>query len=187
MAALMVDEAAIADLYQRYGHALFRRCRQLVSNEDDARELTQEVFFQFWKGRARFEERSSPFTYLYRIATNLSIDKLRRRKTAGVQVEVDRADVAQNGSKSPDRRVLAAQELAELTQGLDEEILTVAVMSHVDGLTQEEIGQALDLSRRTIGKRLKKFINHTRKRASRMKGQETEAGDSAEMTGAHGH
>ena len=43
----MVDEAAIAALYERYGHALFRRCLTLVSNPEDARELTQEVFLQF--------------------------------------------------------------------------------------------------------------------------------------------
>ncbi|MEE8408832.1 MAG: RNA polymerase sigma factor [Myxococcota bacterium] len=182
----MVDEAAVADLYARYGHALFRRCRQLVGHDDDAKELVQETFFQFWKGRARFEERASPFTYLYRIATNLSIDKLRRRKTAGVQVDVDRADAAENGSKGPDRRVLAAQELASLTRGLDEETLTVAVMSHVDGLTQEEIAQALDLSRRTIGKRLKKFMLHTRKRTGRLDGKGAESVESAKMTGAHG-
>ena len=139
----MVDEAAIAELYRRYGHSLFRRCRQLVGNEDDARELMQEAFFQFWKGRDRFEGRSAAFTYLYRIATNLSIDRLRRRRTAGVQVDVERADTAGKGHQGPEKQTLAAQELAELTQGLDEETITVAVMSHVDGLTQEEIATAL--------------------------------------------
>lgn len=57
----------------------------------------------------------------------------------------------------PDARIAAASELAMLTQGLDDEVVTIAVMSLVDGLTQEEIAEALGLSRRTIVKRLKKF------------------------------
>ena len=57
----------------------------------------------------------------------------------------------------PDARISAASEIAALTQGLDDETVTIAVMSLVDGLTQEEIAEALGLSRRTIVKRLKNF------------------------------
>ena len=162
----MIDDAAIAALYERYGHALYRRCLSLVGQEEDARELLQEIFFQFFKGRARFEGRSSVFTYLYRIATNLSIDRLRRRSTAGVQLELEAADRRLPEAPSSEQRAAAIAELAELTSGLDEECLTVAVMAYVDGLTQDEIAAALDLSRRTIGKRLKRFLEYTRARAS---------------------
>ncbi len=160
----MLDEAAVAKLYQRYGHALFRRCLTLLGSKDDANELLQEVFCQFFRDRGRFEGRSAPFTYLYRIATNLSIDRLRRRRTAGVQVPGDEGHnlPVREGSE---RALAAVEELAVLTEGLDEETLTVAVMSHVDGLTQDEIAAALDLSRRTIGKRLARFLAHTRARA----------------------
>ena len=61
------------------------------------------------------------------------------------------------GVATPDARITAASELAMLTEGLDDEVVTIAVMSLVDGLTQEEIAEALGLSRRTIVKRLKKF------------------------------
>jgi len=179
----MIDESAIAAVYERYGHALYHRCLRLVSNEDDARELMQECFFQFWKSRERFQERASPFTYLYRIATNLSIDRLRRRKTRGVQVEVDQANTKGSQDHSPERRIGAASELAVLTEGLDPGAVTVAVMAHVDGLTQEEIATALGLSRRTVGKRLKKFMNHTRKRAKRA---DTGSQPESALTGAHG-
>jgi RNA polymerase sigma-70 factor, ECF subfamily len=160
----MLDEAAIAALYERYGHALYRRCLSLVGNPDDAQELLQEIFLQFWKGRDRFEGRSSVFTYLYRIATNLSIDRLRRRTTAGVHVEIAQAERGLPSAPGPEGRTVALHEIAELTVGLDDETLTVAVMAHVDGLTQDEIAVALDLSRRTIGKRLKHFLEHTRTR-----------------------
>jgi RNA polymerase sigma-70 factor (ECF subfamily) len=164
----LIDEAEIAKLYERFGHALYRRCLRLLGNTDDAHELVQEVFLQFWRGRERFEGRSSPFTYLYRIATNQSIDRLRRRKTAGQQVQVEDAGAETANRMGPDRQAGALLDLAELTRGLDEETLTVAVMSHVDGLTQDEIALALDLSRRTIGKRLKRFHEHTSRRAQEL-------------------
>jgi RNA polymerase sigma-70 factor, ECF subfamily len=160
----MLDEAGVSELYRRYGHALYRRCFTLVRNEADARELLQEVFCQFFKNRGRFLGQSSPFTYLYRIATNLSIDRLRRRTTAGDQRSFEETRGA-GATEGPDKVAHAAEELLRLTEGLDEETLTVAVMSHVDGLTQDEIAAALDLSRRTIGKRLARFLAHTRDRA----------------------
>ncbi len=170
----MVDEKEVAELYRRYGPALYRRCLTLVSHEDDARELVQETFFQFWRGRARFEGRSAPFTFLYRIATNLSIDRLRRRKTAGDQGELDEGRHEGTGL-GPDRRSHALSELAALIEGLDEETMTIAVMSHVDGLTQDEIAESLGLSRRTIGKKLKRFADHTGERLEALKGRLSEA------------
>ena len=180
----MLDEAAIAALYERYGHALYRRCLTLVRNPDDAKELLQEIFLQFWKGRDRFEGRSSVFTYLYRIATNLAIDRLRRRTTAGVQVQLENAEDRLPSAPGPEAKTTALREIAELTMGLDDETLTVAVMAHVDGLTQDEIAAALDLSRRTIGKRLKRFLEHTRARLGRVACEE--AAVASEGTGAHG-
>ena len=71
----------------------------------------------------------------------------------------DHHEIEQGGS--PDARIVAASEIARLTQGLDDEVVTIAVMSLVDGLTQDEIAEALGLSRRTIVKRLKKFRQAT--------------------------
>jgi RNA polymerase sigma factor (sigma-70 family) len=56
---------------------------------------------------------------------------------------------------------MAAEELATLTAGLGEDVVAIAVLHYVDGMTQDEIAEALDLSRRTVGKRLKRFATHT--------------------------
>jgi RNA polymerase sigma-70 factor (ECF subfamily) len=161
----MLEEAEIAELYRRYGHAVYRRALSLLGHPEDAREIVQESFCQLARGRERFLGQSSPFTYLYRIATNLSIDVLRRRKTRGEPVSLSDHELpAAEPTRGP-RALAAASELAELTAGLDEETLTIAVMAHVDGLTQDEIAESLDLSRRTVGKKLKRFAEHARARA----------------------
>ncbi len=65
-------------------------------------------------------------------------------------------------------------------------------MSYVDGLTQDEIAEALDLSRRTIGKKLKRFLEHTRARAGAEGtpwvgvGEGDGDGDERDSRGAHG-
>ena len=161
---IVTDREQVAALYERYGHALYRRCLALVGNEEEARELLQETFCQFWRDRSRFEGRSSVFTYLYRIATNLSIDRLRRRTTAGIHYEYDDSRDSPPHHSGAEGTVMALGELAGLTQGLDSESLTVGVLIYFDGYTQEEIADSLDVSRRTVGKRLKKFRKHVEKR-----------------------
>ncbi len=156
----------IAALYQRYGHALFRRAQKLLNNAAEAEEVMQETFAQYWAARDRFDGRSSLFTYLYRITTNLAIDRVRRRRTAGVQVDASEWEPVDHAA-SPEARAAAIETLAVLTRGLEEETLMIAVMAHVDGMTQEEIAEATGLSRRTIGTRLEDFLVHTRKRLQR--------------------
>ena len=55
----MNDRDEVAGLYERFGHPLYRRCLALLGNEEEARELLQETFCQFWRDRAKFEGRSS--------------------------------------------------------------------------------------------------------------------------------
>ena len=71
----------VAELYKRHAPALHRRCASIVGNSDDARDLVQETFARYLAAGDRFSG-GTPFAVLYRIATNASIDKLRRRKTA---------------------------------------------------------------------------------------------------------
>ncbi|MBC7792557.1 MAG: RNA polymerase sigma factor, partial [Clostridia bacterium] len=150
----MITADEIVELYHRYAHAVFVRCRKLVGNDDEAHDLTQEAFFQFFRARERFQGRSSAFTFLYRIATNVSVDRLRRRKTAGEQLST--AALAESpGAKltlEANKRLSTETNeagldglnvLARLTEGLDSETLTIAVMRHVDGLTQDEIAESL--------------------------------------------
>src|ERR1051326_3365539 len=70
----------IAELYKRHAPALHRRCAAIVGNSEEARDLVQETFARYIA--AGGHDHGSPFAVLYRIATNASIDRLRRRKTA---------------------------------------------------------------------------------------------------------
>ena len=155
----------IAELYRRHAPALQRRCASIVGNAEEARDLVQETFARYLSARTTFD-RASPFTVLYRIATNASIDRLRRRKTA-TEEELDPEVRAGDLGNEP-RRIEDLHDLALLTRGLSDEELTVAVLHHLDGYTQDQIAASLDMSRKTVGKILGKFEEHVKKRAARL-------------------
>jgi RNA polymerase sigma-70 factor (ECF subfamily) len=155
----------VAELYRRHAPALHRRCASIVNNPDDARDLVQETFARYLAAKGRLDG-ASPFAVLYRIATNASIDRLRRKKTRSEDELDASAHVGDLGSEP--RRIDDAHDLAVLTKGLSEEELTVAVLHHLDGYTQDGIAASLDLSRRTVGKILNRFEDHVKKRAARV-------------------
>src|SRR6478672_5503069 len=102
----------IAELYKRHAPALHRRCASIVGNSEEARDLVQEAFARYLSSRSTFD-RASPFTVLYRIATNAAIDRLRRRKTAGEE-ELD-AEIHQGNLGGEPGRVDNLRDLAQLT------------------------------------------------------------------------
>jgi RNA polymerase sigma factor (sigma-70 family) len=155
----------VAELYKRHAPALLRRCQSIVGSSEEARDLVQEAFARYLAAKDKWVDRGSPFAVLYRIATNASIDRLRRRKTASedeLDAEMHSADLG-----NEPRRIDNLHDLAFLTRGLSEEELTVAVLHHLDGYTQDGIATSLDLSRRTVGKILARFEEHVKKRAAR--------------------
>ena|SRR2546423_2749832 len=154
----------VAELYRKHAPALHRRCASIVGNPDDARDLVQETFARFLAARERWTDRASPFTVLYRIATNAAIDRLRRRKTWSEDELDAEAHVGDSGAH---RRVDSMHDLVFLTRGLSEEEVTVVVLHHLDGYTQDGIAESMDLSRCTVGKMLAKFEDHLKKRAAR--------------------
>lgn len=165
MASLGGDRDEIAELYRRHAPALHRRCVSIVKNAEEARDLVQETFARYLQSGTSFD-RAAPFTVLYRIATNASIDRIRRRKTAteeALDPEVRAGDLGHEPG-----RVDNLHDLALLTRGLSEEELTVAVLHHLDGYTQDAIASSLDISRKTVGKVLAKFEDHVKKRAARL-------------------
>ena len=159
------DDREVAELYKQHAAALHRRCVRIVGNPDEARDLVQETFARYLATRARWRERAAPFAVLYRIATNAAIDRVRRRRTASEDELDAEAHVRDLGAEP--RRIDNLHDLAVLTRGLSEEELTVAVLHHLDGYTQDGIAASLDLSRRTVGKILVRFEEHVRKRAAR--------------------
>jgi len=72
------------DLVRRYRRELHVYCYRMLGSFDEAEDHVQEVLLRAWRSRERFQGRSSPRTWLYRVATNACLDTLRRDARRGV-------------------------------------------------------------------------------------------------------
>lgn len=80
--AAVSDPEAFDRLYRAYATPVYRYVRSLTGNDEDAADVTQQVFLQAWRALDTFQGRSSFSTWLFRIARNRVVDTHRRRHDA---------------------------------------------------------------------------------------------------------
>src|SRR3954449_775093 len=120
------DTLAFNDLVTRYRQRAFAMIYNMVRNEQDAWDLTQDGFLKAWKSIARFRGQSSFFTWLYRILTNITIDWLRKKQIES-GAELDDAvslNVAPGAVTAPHAELAPATSLGdkEIRARIDEAI-----------------------------------------------------------------
>src|SRR6059036_3920568 len=79
------DADAFRALVERHSHAIFRLAYRMTGNEQDAEDVVQETFLRAYKQLSRFDARASFGTWVYRIASNYSLDLLRVRRRRNEQ------------------------------------------------------------------------------------------------------
>jgi RNA polymerase sigma-70 factor (ECF subfamily) len=146
------------DVYQEFQPRIHRFLCRLVGPEE-ADDLAQDVFLKVSEALSTFRGESTLSTWVYRIATNSALDKLRSRSSAHVsEVSLDTENPAAI-DRSPDAEHLVFR--MEMRDCLDQYIETlqpsyrsVFVLSEIEGLTNPEIAQALGISLQTVKIRL---------------------------------
>jgi RNA polymerase sigma-70 factor, ECF subfamily len=88
------------DLVRRYRRELHVYCYRMLGSFDEAEDHVQEVFLRAWRARDLFQGRSSPRTWLYRVATNACLDTLRRDARRAVPVPDGAPDGAPAGARA---------------------------------------------------------------------------------------
>ncbi len=134
-------------LYRAHGHAVFRRARRILRNDDDARDVVQDVFLEIFRHPERFEARSSIATYLYAAATHASLNRIRDGKNRTRLVAIESAGRSVLAPARGEDRALACEILA----GLSDDDAALAVYLYCDELTHEEIAELCGWSRRHVG------------------------------------
>lgn len=152
--------ARVVRLYREYGPVVYRRCLRLLGDKEQARDATQEVFVKLLREERLTGEASEVLPWIYRVATRHCLNLRRRLRQGRWSLEGSGAlEVADpNAAPFPDRR-LAQQVLARF----DTTTQAVAVGVLVDGMEREEVAGALGLSRRTVHRKLARFLDGARR------------------------
>jgi RNA polymerase sigma-70 factor (ECF subfamily) len=153
------EEAALRELFARHAGMVFNLLYRMLGSRDDADELLPEVFLRVWRGASRFQQRANPVTWIYRIASNACIDRLRRRPalTSVSLEELEQGPEPAAVLFDPDRRLILADEWSRLQTGLlalaPEDRLLITLY-HLQDRSYEEIQQITGLSYARLKSRL---------------------------------
>jgi RNA polymerase sigma-70 factor, ECF subfamily len=159
------NEAALAELYDRYRAILFGLLMRILNNREEAEDVLQEVFLQVWRKATDFDEnRGRPFTWLVTLARSRGIDRLRtlasreRVAEAGAkEVSEEVSDAATDAFKS-EQRGLVTKALSQLP----DEQKRPLMLAYFDGLTQSEIAARLGAPLGTVKTRMRTGLMNLR-------------------------
>jgi RNA polymerase sigma-70 factor, ECF subfamily len=151
------DRDAYRVLVDRYSLYIYRLAFRMTGNSHDAEEVVQEAFMRGYQKLTQFAGNSNFGTWVYRIAANYAIDRIRQRKVEEARqaapskptedgLEVDPVAQVKEPSASPERLAGSAELAAKMRQALDELTpaeRTAIVMRHWEGCAIEEIAAVL--------------------------------------------
>jgi len=158
------DEAACADVVADHQRMVVQLAMNLLSDRDEALDLSQEVFLRVFRTIHRFRGQSSLRTWIYRIAVNQARNRHRfwRRRHRADQVSLDQHIAThgefQSGRELTPDRMLAQKQLAERLDHALEHLpfdqRTAIILREIDGLSYEEIAFSLGVAVGTVKSRL---------------------------------
>ena len=150
------SEAALNELIGRKTKPLLQLAGRILGDLEEARDVVQVTFFKVWENRLRFDDRFSPNTWIYRIASNLAIDHLRARRSREKGSEPVRQHLRQvaDGRSARDLSRLEQGEVAaifrELATGLSEKQRLVFLLREVEGLSSQEVAEIAGCRESTV-------------------------------------
>ncbi|MGE5334903.1 MAG: RNA polymerase sigma factor [Nitrososphaerota archaeon] len=162
MEAAKHDPTAFAALYQRYFARVYRYLRMRLQSEEDAADLTQQVFLKALDALPRYQPRSTPVAaWLFTIARNTLIDRFRRQQ-ATLPLEAANDVLAEHEMEAIVLRREAFEQLRALLSTLNAEARDLLALRFAAGLTTPEIADILGKRPEAVRKSLSRLL-HTLK------------------------
>jgi RNA polymerase sigma-70 factor (ECF subfamily) len=164
------DQRAYREMVDRYLGSITRFSQRVLGDASEAEEVAQETFLRLWTQAASFTPRAKAKTWLYRIARNQCIDRLRKRRDANAELDNVRSD------DRPSQllyRKQTAEQVERALQALPERQRAAITLVHYEGLEGAEACEILEVSiealesllargRRSLREQLKHLATGTR-------------------------
>ena len=159
------DRAEFARLVEAYSPLIYRLGVKMLGDEQDAEDMLQETFIKAYRHIATFDGRSSPSTWLYRIAANEALMVLRRKRPETVSFdeplsgEVEPQEPLQivDWCCMPEEELVSAEGRAQLDRAIETlpaSLRVVFLLRDIEGLSTRETAEVLSLSEMAVKTRL---------------------------------
>jgi len=150
------DHSAFKELVQKHEHQVASTVIGMLGQTAEADDIGQETFIRFYRSLHRFRGDSSVGTYLTRIAINLCLNEIKRRKrnkhltSSNSNIDIDAFPDTKRKNEKKEARTIVQQAI----QQLDPKFRTVVVLRLIDGYTSKETSKILKLPIGTVLSRL---------------------------------
>jgi RNA polymerase sigma-70 factor (ECF subfamily) len=168
------SQEAFGQLVSTYEKQVYNLALRMVGNREDAADLTQEAFLRVWRGLDNYKADAAFSTWLYRLTSNVCIDFLRRekrRKTVSLTfLDEDHDEAVElsipDPAAGPEQLAIETESretMAAAMDALDVEFRQILTMRVINGLSYDEIADALELKPGTVKSRLSRAREKLRK------------------------
>lgn len=159
--ALDGDQAAYTSIMSRYKETIYYLILKMVRDNDDAEDLTLEVFGKAFQRLGQYTSQYAFSTWLFRIATNHSIDYIRKKRLDTISIDKDlKSDEGASWSmdigcdnKDPEERYIEKQKIDMMREGVEklkEPYKKLLELRYFDEYSYDEISEELDIPLGTV-------------------------------------
>ena len=158
------DKSAFDYLVIKYQHRIIQLVNRYIKDPSEAQDVAQEAFIKAYRALADFRGEAAFFTWLYRIAINTAKNYLlsRSRRIANYQVDIQDAEALENapqlqGLETPERELLNQEIIDAINASIEElpeDMRTAIVLREFEGMSYEEIAEAMDCPVGTVRSRI---------------------------------
>lgn len=156
------DQRAIPLIYENYSSSLFGVINKVLNNEALSEDVLQETLIKVWKNAQKYDSsKAKLFTWLYRIARNAAIDKLRsHKKKFEKEIQIDNSNVYKLPTFGLNQDTI---DLKKHVETLETKYQIVLNALYFEGMTQQEASEELDIPLGTVKSRLKIGLRELKK------------------------
>jgi RNA polymerase sigma-70 factor, ECF subfamily len=144
------DLGAFEEIFRAYQADVYRWVARIVRGHGIAEDVTVEAFLRMYRAHARFDPKGNLGGWARRIATNLALDHLRKRRRES-PLEIDPGDMGVNAraSRDPAERREIREAVSQAMSDLPPKLRVVAMLALIEEAPYREIGEALGISEAT--------------------------------------
>ncbi len=158
------DKSAYDLLVIKYQHKIIQLVNRYVKDPSEAQDVAQEAFIKAYRALANFRGDSAFYTWLYRIAINTAKNYLvaRSRRNVDYQVDIQDAEQVENApqlkaEETPDKLLMNDEIVSVINAAIEtmpEDMRTAIMLREFEGMSYEEIAQAMDCPIGTVRSRI---------------------------------